>query len=98
MTITTKYGTELASATTVNTEVIDVASYDGTPYDTNNIYTATGIQLNKIGASPITEWEMNHKYVYNIVIDPSTTTILYDPAVEAWAAETSVSQEVPGTV
>ncbi|MBR3500875.1 MAG: hypothetical protein IKO04_05690 [Bacteroidales bacterium] len=98
MTIVTKYGTELASATTVNTEVIDVASYDGTPYDTNNIYTATGIQLNKIGASPITEWEMNHKYVYNIVIDPSTTTILYDPAVEAWAAETSVSQEVPGTV
>lgn len=98
MTITTKYGTELASATTVNTEVIDVAAYDGTSYDTSNIYTATGIQLNKIGASPITEWEMNHKYVYNIVIDPSTTTILYDPAVEAWAAETSVTQEVPGTV
>ena len=97
MTIVTKYGTAIGSATPVNTEVIDVVAYDGTSYDTNNIYTATGIQLNKIGTTPITEWVMNHKYVYNIVIDPSTTTILYDPAVEAWATETSASVDVPGT-
>lgn len=97
MTIVTKYGTAIGSASTVNTEVIDVVAYDGTSYDTNDIYTATGIQLNKIGTNRITEWAMNHKYVYNIEIDPSTTTILYDPAVEAWAAESSASVEVPGT-
>ena len=100
MTITTYYGTDLASAKSAgatNTEVIDVVAYDGTTYDAapNNIYTATGIQLNKLGASPITAWEMNHKYTYNLIIDPSTNTILYDPAVEAWAAESTGTANIP---
>lgn len=98
MTIKTYYGTDLASAKTAgatNTEVIDVATYDGTPYDTADIYTATGIQLNKLGTTPITAWEMNHKYTYNLIIDPSTNIILYDPAVEAWAAETTGTVNIP---
>lgn len=100
MTIKTYYGTDLASAKSAgatNTEVIDVVAYDGTAYDAapNNIYTATGIQLNKLGASPITAWEMNHKYTYNLIIDPSTNTILYDPAVEAWAAESTGTANIP---
>lgn len=98
MTITTYYGADLASAKSAgatNTEVIDVVAYDGTAYDEapNDIYTATGIQLNKLGS--ITAWEMNHKYTYNLIIDPSTNTILYDPAVEAWAAESTGTANIP---
>jgi len=98
MTIKTYYGTDLASAKSAgatNTEVINVATYDGTPYDTADIYTATGIQLNKLGTTPITAWEMNHKYTYNLIIDPSTNIILYDPAVEAWAAESTGTVNIP---
>ena len=96
MTITTYYGTDLASAKAAGgkTEVIDVVAYDGTTYDTG-IYTATGIQLNKLGATAITAWEMNHKYTYNLIIDPSTNVILYDPAVEEWAAESTGTVNIP---
>ena len=89
-TIVTKYGTALASAETISTETVNVTELAGTAP-----YTATGIQLNAIGTSPIANWEMNHRYVYNIIINPKTSTILYDPAVEDWAAEKSVSQTVP---
>ena len=98
MTIKTYYGADLASAKSANaisTEVINVATYDGTPYDTADIYTATGIQLNKLGTTPITAWEMNHKYTYNLIIDPSTNTILYDPAVEAWVEEPAATANIP---
>lgn len=88
MTITHKYGTAIGSATTVSTETINVTAYAPTAP-----YTATGIQLNQIGS--ISAWEMNHKYTYNLIIDPTTTTILYDPAVEAWAAETSKDVNIP---
>ena len=95
MTINTYYGADLASAKTegaTNTEVIDVASYDGTAYDTG-MYAATGIQLNQLGS--ISAWEMNHKYTYNLIIDPSTNVILYDPAVEAWVEEAGVDVNIP---
>lgn len=97
MTITTYYGTDLASAKSAgatNTEIIDVVAYDGTSYDTG-IYTSTGIQLNQLGATPITAWAMNHKYTYNLIIDPSTNIILYDPAVEAWVDETAAPVNIP---
>ena len=89
MTIVTKYGTALATATTLNTEVIDVTTYAGTAP-----YTATGIQLNAMTGAPA-EWAMNHKITYNIIIDPSTSTILYDPAVENWASEQTATVNVP---
>ena len=38
---------------------------------------------------------MNHRYVYNIIINPKTSMILYDPAVEEWATESTVDQTVP---
>lgn len=88
MTITHKYGTAIGSASTVSTETINVTAYAPTAP-----YTATGIQLNQIGS--ISAWEMNHKYTYNLIIDPTTTTILYDPAVEAWAAETTGTVNIP---
>ena len=98
MTIKTYYGADLASAKTAgvkSTEIIDVVAYDGTTYDQapNDIYTATGIQLNKLGS--ITEWEKNHKYTYNLIIDPSTNVILYDPAVEEWASESTGTANIP---
>lgn len=88
MTITHKYGTAIGSASTVSTETINVTAYAPTAP-----YTATGIQLNKIGS--ISAWEMNHKYTYNIIIDPTTNIILYDPAVEAWAAESTGTVNIP---
>ena len=88
MTITHKYGTAIGSASTVSTETINVTAYAPTAP-----YTATGIQLNKIGS--ISAWEMNHKYTYNIIIDPTTNIILYDPAVEAWAAESIGTVNIP---
>ena len=100
MTIKTYYGTDLASATAagaLTTEVINVTAY----YDSSSPvapYAATGIQLNQLGSTKITAWEMNHKYTYNIIIDPTTSTILYDPAVEAWAAEQTGSVDVPPVV
>ena len=90
-TIETRYGNDtFDTATPVSTEVVNVTELAGTAP-----YTATGIQLNAIGTTPIARWQMNHRYVYNIIINPETTTILYDPAVEDWAAETSVEQTVP---
>ncbi len=88
MTITHKYGTAIGSASPVSTETINVTVYAPTAP-----YTATGIQLNKIGS--ISAWEMNHKYTYNIIIDPSTNTILYDPAVEAWVEEPAATANIP---
>ena len=90
-TVTTKYGQTLASAETVSTETINVndLAADGTAF------TANGIKLNAMatGTTPanIANWEMNHCYTYNIIINPETDTIKFDPAVEAWAAEESAS-------
>lgn len=33
----------------------------------------------------ITDWNKNTKYTYNVIIDPVSTKITFDPAVEAWA-------------
>ena len=90
-TIVTKYGTDLASAKTVSTETVNVNELAGTAA----YYTSTGVKLNAIGDTPIARWQMNHRYVYNIIINPETATILYDPAVEDWAAEESASVTVP---
>ena len=95
--IKTYYGTEaeytggtaaLISTETVNVNELAAAGY-GAPY------VANGIQLNAIGASPIIKWQMNHRYVYNIIINPQTSEIKYDPAVEVWEDETGVEQTVP---
>lgn len=91
-TVETRYGNDkFDNATPVSTEVIDVKDLVAP----GTVYTATGIKLNAIGDTPITKWQMNHQYVYNIVINPETATILYDPAVEAWNAEESASVTVP---
>ena len=91
-TIETRYGNgTFDAATLVSTETVAVTELAGT----EAYYTATGIKLNAIGLTPIPNWEMNHRYVYNIIINPQTSTILYDPAVEDWADETSADVTVP---
>jgi hypothetical protein len=91
-TIETRYGNDtFDNATLVSTEVVDVKDLAGT----ESWYIAAGIKLNAIGTTPIARWQMNHRYVYNIIVNPETSTILYDPAVEDWAAEESAEVTVP---
>ena len=97
MTITKYHGTttEYAKANhgecvELDTEVIAVKSFATT--DTEDAYTDDGLLLNKIGPA---YWAMNTRVAYNIIIDPTTTTILFDPAVEAWTTDDDNDVEVP---
>ena len=91
--IETKYGTTAggaASATHVSTETLRVKDFE----TAGAIVKDSGVQLNLM--SPIGQyWQMNKKYTYLFNIDPATSTILYDPAVEDWATDTPATQNVP---
>ena len=102
-TIQTYYGTEVEFAkanhgtcSLVSTETIDVNDFGPTVSNTTYgpPYTDTGIQLNAITGA-WDKWQMNHRYVYNIIVNPETATILYDPAVEDWTTEDTVDKTVP---
>ena len=101
-TIHSWYGTEEQYAaanhsgcTDMGTETVNINDFgptvSGATYGTP--YTDTGIQLNAI-TSAWPRWQMNKKYTYKLVINPSTDTILYDPAVENWDDDVNVSQTV----
>lgn len=99
VTIHTYYGTTAqfeatghTGCTDLGTETFNVSAF--ATEVTTDAYTDNGLQLNKMASAP-QSWAMNTKTTYNIVIDPSTSTILFDPAVEAWSAETSVNVPVP---
>ena len=53
-----------------------------TPFMTE-ILSVTGKTLKDL-VSSIENWQMNHRYTYNIIIDPVGKKVLFDPAVEAW--------------
>lgn len=92
-TVETRYGNNtFDTATPISIETINVNDLAGTAP-----YLASGIQLNVIGTNPIAKWQMNHQYVYNIIIDPESDRILYDPAVEAWADAEEAAVTVPHT-
>ena len=85
--ITKWYGTQTqfnaeghSGCTNLGTEVFPVTDFATTADDA---YTANGLQLNKIANAPA-NWEMNKRIIYNIIIDPTTDTILFDPAVVDW--------------
>lgn len=91
--IETKYGTTaggVAGATHVSTETIHVKDFD----NGGAIVKNSGIQLNLLTTIG-SYWQMNKKYTYIFNIDPATTTILYDPAVEDWATDVNQTQEIP---
>ena len=93
--IKTYYGTQAqydgGTAALISTETVNVNELKDAGYGAP--YVATGIQLNAISGA-WDKWQMNHRYVYNLIINPQTSQILYDPAVEAWETE-SKDQTVP---
>lgn len=94
--IKTYYGTQAqydgGTAALISTETVNVNELKDAGYGAP--YVATGIQLNAISGA-WDKWQMNHRYVYNLIINPQTSQILYDPAVEAWETESTVDQTVP---
>ena len=94
--IKTYYGTQAqydgGTAALISTETVNVNDLKDAGYGAP--YVATGIQLNAITGA-WDKWQMNHRYVYNLIINPQTSQILYDPAVEAWETEDTVDQTVP---
>lgn len=97
-TIKTYYGTQAqydaGTAALVSTETINVNDLGPSEGNFGAPYTDTGIQLNAITGA-WDKWQMNHKYVYNIIVNPQTSEIKYDPAVADWEIEDTVDQTVP---
>ena len=92
ITIVTKYGNTDGSdeKTTISTETIRVRDFPAA-----GAITANGIQLNLMSTIG-SYWQMNKKYTYLFNIDPRTSTILYDPAVENWTTGSS-TQNIPNS-
>lgn len=97
--ITKWYGTEAqyaadghAGCTNLGTETFPVSDFATT--DDTDAYTADGLQINKVTGAPA-YWAMNKRIIYNIIIDPTTDTILFDPAVVDWVTDTAYEIPVP---
>jgi hypothetical protein len=91
--IETKFGATsggASGATHVSTETIHVKDFESGGALVKN----SGIQLNLLTTIG-SYWQMNKKYTYVFSIDPATTKILYDPAVEDWASDVSQTQVIP---
>lgn len=67
--------------------VIDTVVVD--PEDETKTKTIPGA-FNAAGSN----WLMNTKYVYNVTIAPSTSEVLFDPAVVDWAPEVSADYTI----
>ena len=100
-TIKTWYGTETEYAKTnhgncnlVSTETVNVNDLGPAVANAGAPYTNTGIQLNAISGA-WERWQMNKMYTYKLIINPSSEKILYDPAVEDWAADVNATQTIP---
>ena len=78
----------------ISTEILNVNDLGPAGANLGTPYTNTGIQLNAITGA-WDKWQMNKKYTYKFTINPKTDKILYDPAVEDWADDTSATQAVP---
>ena len=63
-----------------------ITKYDSTQYSEEKI--PVEVVLNTLGTNPITAWEMNTKYTYNIIVNPETTVVKFDPAVVDWVEDT----------
>jgi len=76
---------------TINYEV--KATYDGdsAPYMVEP--RSKSAKLTELVAS-IPDWNMNQIITYNVIIDPITEKVLFDPAVEAWDETTSGDIEI----
>ena len=54
------------------------------PYSTETL-TFGPTKLTTLVNGAITDWKKNTKYTYNVIIDPVSSKIKFDPAVEDWA-------------
>ena len=74
-----------------------ITKYNGTKYSEEKIPVT--VALNTLGTTPITAWEMNTKYTYNIIVNPETTVVKFDPAVVDWVVDTNApTYTVPATL
>ncbi len=74
-----------------------ITKYNGTKYSEEKIPVT--VALNTLGTNPITAWEMNTKYTYNIIVNPETTVVKFDPAVIDWVEDTNApTYTVPTTL
>ena len=64
-----------------------ITKYNGTQYSEEKI--SKSVALNTLGTTPITAWAMNTKYTYNIIVNPETTVVKFDPAVIDWVEDTN---------
>lgn len=77
----------LADATVITLKFKLYSYYDGASTPESVEVITVEKKLTEL-VSTITDWNMNTKYTYTITIDPSTTEVLFDPAVEAWGTGT----------
>lgn len=64
-----------------------ITKYNGTKYSEEKIPVEVALNTLKgtaDDAAAITEWAMNTKYTYNIIVDPETSIVKFDPAVVDW--------------
>lgn len=64
-----------------------ITKFAGTQYSEEII--PVEVALNTLGTTHITEWKMNYKYLYKIIVNPETTTVKFDPAVIEWVEDTN---------
>lgn len=105
ITIETKYGLtedddpddETPKGGAANASRVSIETFHMNAFATGGaIVHESGIQLSNMTTTGLDGyWQMNKKYTYLFTIDPETTTILYDPAVDSWDGDTEVEQEVP---
>ncbi len=93
--IDTYFGATLAAAKTAGVKASETIHIKDFPSQ-GALVKNSGIQLNLMTAIG-KYWQMNKKYTYLFEIDPETATILYDPAVEDWAADVQASQTIPAS-
>ncbi|MBR4771167.1 MAG: hypothetical protein IK009_00345 [Bacteroidales bacterium] len=52
-------------------------------------------KLDQLVSTALASWNMNTKITYNVIIDPVTQKVRFDPAVESWSSETARDINVP---
>ncbi|MBP5373926.1 MAG: hypothetical protein J6Y31_03305 [Bacteroidales bacterium] len=76
---------------TINYEVKATYGDETTPYMTET-RSATGKLADLVNT--ISDWNMNYIITYNVLIDPVSERILFDPAVQEWDETTSGDIEI----
>ena len=60
-------------------------------------YVTVEKTIAELASAALASWNMNKKITYNVIIDPVTSKVKFDPAVESWANEEARSINLPVT-